>query len=82
MGGHQVLTWATRHPDRVAGAIALATSARLTTQALAFDVIGRNAILRDPNFQGGQYYDNGGAPTWGWRWRGCSGTSRTSRRRR
>ena len=57
MGGHQVLTWATRFPNQLEAAVALATSARLTAQALAFDVIGRNAILRDPQFHGGQYYD-------------------------
>ena len=57
MGGHVALTWATRLPDRVRGCIALATSPRLTSQALAFDVVGRNAILRDPDFHGGQYYD-------------------------
>ncbi len=57
MGGHTALTWATRLPDRVRGCIALATSPRLTSQALAFDVVGRNAILRDPDFHGGQYYD-------------------------
>ncbi|MEW6753837.1 MAG: homoserine O-acetyltransferase [Candidatus Latescibacterota bacterium] len=57
MGGHQVLTWATRFPDRVRGAMALATSPRLTTQALAFDVVGRNAILHDPHFHEGQYYE-------------------------
>jgi homoserine O-acetyltransferase len=56
MGGHQVLEWATQFPDLVETAVALATSARLTTQALAFDVIGRNAIIRDPNFRGGWYY--------------------------
>ena len=65
MGGHQVLTWTTRYPDRVAGAIALATSARLTTQALAFDVVGRNAIRRDTNFKGGQYLDKGTMPAAG-----------------
>ncbi|MCX7914825.1 MAG: homoserine O-acetyltransferase [Verrucomicrobiae bacterium] len=57
MGGHVAMTWAIRHPDRVRGCIAVATSARLTSQALAFDVVGRNAILRDPWFHGGQYYD-------------------------
>jgi homoserine O-acetyltransferase len=57
LGGHMVLTWATKHPDRVAGAIAVATSPRLTSQALAFDVVGRNAILRDPAYHHGQYYD-------------------------
>jgi homoserine O-acetyltransferase/O-succinyltransferase len=65
MGGHQVLTWATRYPGRVAGAVALATSARLTTQALAFDVVGRNAIRRDPNFRDGQYTNNGTVPAVG-----------------
>jgi homoserine O-acetyltransferase len=65
MGGHQVLTWATRYPDRLAGAVALATSSRLTTQALAFDVVGRNAIRRDPNFKGGQYFDKDAVPAVG-----------------
>jgi homoserine O-acetyltransferase len=55
-GGQQVLAWATRFPNQVEGAAALATSARLSAQALAFDVVGRNAILRDPQFHGGQYY--------------------------
>ena len=65
LGGHQALTWATRHPDRVQGVVALATSPRLTTQALAFDVVGRNAILRDPHFHGGQYYDKPNGPAVG-----------------
>ncbi len=62
LGGHQALTWATRFPERVRGVVALATSARLTSQALAFDVVGRNAILRDPHFHGGQYYDRPQGP--------------------
>jgi len=57
MGGHRVLHWATKHAGRVRGAVPIATSPRLTSQALAFDVVGRNAILRDPSFRGGQYYD-------------------------
>jgi len=61
LGGHQAITWAVRHPERVRGCVALATSARLTSQAVAFDVVGRNAIMHDPEFRGGQYYD-GGAP--------------------
>ncbi len=65
MGGHQALTWATRYPSRVAGAVGLATSARLTTQALAFDVVGRNAIRRDPNFKSGQYLDKDTMPAVG-----------------
>jgi homoserine O-acetyltransferase len=65
IGGHQVLTWATRHPDRLQGAVVLASSPRLTSQALAFDVVGRNAIRRDPYFHGGQYYDQPHGPAVG-----------------
>jgi homoserine O-acetyltransferase/O-succinyltransferase len=62
LGGHQAVAWALRHPACVRGVVALATSARLTSQALAFDVVGRNAILRDPHFHGGQYYDRPHGP--------------------
>jgi len=62
LGGHMTLDWAVRFPDRVAGAVALATSAQLTSQALAFDVVGRNAILRDPAYHNGQYYDKPEGP--------------------
>jgi len=62
VGGHQTLTWATRHPNRLRGAVVLATSPRLTSQALAFDVVGRNAIRRDPHYHGGQYYDQSHGP--------------------
>jgi homoserine O-acetyltransferase len=65
LGGHMVLRWATRFPARVAGAIAVATSPRLTSQAVAFDVVGRNAILRDPAYQAGQFYENGEGPAVG-----------------
>jgi homoserine O-acetyltransferase len=65
MGGHQVLTWAIRYPDRVAGAVTLASCARLTTQALAFDVVGRNAIRRDANYKDGQYVDKDTLPAAG-----------------
>jgi homoserine O-acetyltransferase len=62
LGGHMALDWAVRFPDRVAGVAAIATSSRLTSQALAFDVIGRNAILRDPLYRGGQFYDEEPGP--------------------
>jgi homoserine O-acetyltransferase len=58
LGGHQAITWATRYPGRVRGV-------RLTSQALAFDIVGRNAILRDPHFHGGQYYDRPHGPAVG-----------------
>jgi len=57
LGGHQALCWGAGHSDRVEGVIAVAASARLSSLALAFDIIGRNAITQDPNFNGGRYYD-------------------------
>ena len=62
LGGHQAQTWGIRHPEWVRGVAALATSARLNSQALAFDVVSRNAILRDPHFYGGEYYDQPHGP--------------------
>lgn len=62
MGGHQALLWGTRYPARVGGVVALATSPRLSSQSLAFDVIGRNAITRDPHYHGGRYYDKPDGP--------------------
>lgn len=65
LGGHQAMTWATKHPDRVQTCMALATSPRLTSQALAFDVIARNAIQTDPHFRSGQYYNQPTQPDTG-----------------
>lgn len=62
MGGMQAMAWATGHPDRVAGVALLATAHRLNAQALAFDVVARNAIIRDPDFAGGAYYDRAEKP--------------------
>ncbi len=57
MGGHQVLHWGCKISQRVCGLIVIATSPRLSSQALAFDVVARNAILQDKNFHNGQYYE-------------------------
>ena len=62
IGGHQALTWAAQLPDKAKGIMVLATSPRLTSQAIAFDVVGRNAIFRDPHYHGGQYYDKPKGP--------------------
>ena len=62
MGGHQVLQWATAYPGRLCSAVAIATSPRVSSQALAFDIVGRNAILHDPNFHDGQHYGEQGGP--------------------
>lgn len=59
MGGMQALAWARRYPERVRGAIPIATTWRLGAQAIAFNEVGRTAILGDPAFSGGDYYDCG-----------------------
>ena len=62
MGGFQALHWGACFPETIAAVIPIAASGRLSSQALAFDVVGRNAILRDPNFHNGQYYGKGTGP--------------------
>ena len=62
MGGMQALEWATRYPERVAAVFPIATTARLGAQGIAFDAVGRNAILRDENFREGTYYERGKYP--------------------
>lgn len=56
MGGMQVLQWAVAYPDMVRLAIPIATTARLSAQAIAFDAVGRQAIMADPNWNDGAYY--------------------------
>ncbi len=60
MGGMQVLQWAIEYPDFVKSAMPIATTAHLGAQSIAFDAVGRNAILADPNFAGGQYHQGRG----------------------
>lgn len=62
LGGHQAMVWATKHPACVRTCVAVATSPRLTSQALAFDVVARNAIQSDPHFAEGQYYGRANQP--------------------
>jgi homoserine O-acetyltransferase len=57
LGGNQALEWTVAYPELVAGCIPIATSASLTTQGIAFNEIGRQAIMADPNWRGGDYYD-------------------------
>jgi homoserine O-acetyltransferase len=56
MGGMQVLQWAIAYPECVDAALCIASTTRLNAQSIAFDAVGRNAILADANFKGGQYH--------------------------
>jgi homoserine O-acetyltransferase len=62
MGGMQALAWARRYPERVVSVVADATTWRLGPQAIAFNEVGRRAILEDPSFAGGDYYGKNAQP--------------------
>ena len=55
MGGFQVLEWSLRFPEMVRSAICIASAARLSTQAIAFNAVGRSAITHDSKWQQGNY---------------------------
>ena len=55
MGGMQVLQWASAYPQRVFAALPIATSARHSSQNIAFHEVGRQAIMADPDWRGGRY---------------------------
>jgi homoserine O-acetyltransferase len=58
MGGMQALEWATQHPDRVASAIALATTPRPSPMAISLNAVARWAIFNDPTWRKGEYKKN------------------------
>lgn len=62
MGGMQVLHWAVNHKDRVNTAIPIASTWRHSTQNIAFHEVGRQAIMADPNWQGGKYTETSERP--------------------
>ena len=56
MGGMQVLQWMVSYPERIRSAIPIATTLKHTPQQIAFNEVGRQAIMADPNWRRGDYY--------------------------
>jgi homoserine O-acetyltransferase len=62
MGGMQVLEWVTRQTKRVATAIPIATAPWHSAQNIAFHEVGRQAVMADPDWRGGNYHEAGVVP--------------------
>ncbi|MCF0215405.1 MAG: homoserine O-acetyltransferase [Fibrobacteraceae bacterium] len=60
MGGFQAMKWAIYYPDQVKRIIVIASSPRFSSQALGFEVVARDIITQDPNFNNGDYYNQAG----------------------
>jgi homoserine O-acetyltransferase len=58
MGGMQVLQWMVSYPDRIRAAIPIATTLKHTPQQIAFNEVGRQAIMGDPDWKNGNYYSS------------------------
>jgi homoserine O-acetyltransferase len=62
MGGMQTLQWAVAYPQRVFAALAVACSTRHSAQNIAFHELGRQAVMADPDWRGGRYYEDEAYP--------------------
>ena len=67
LGGMQAMQWALAYPERVRHVLAIATAPRLTAENIAFNDVARSAILTDPDFHGGNFYEHGVVPKRGLR---------------
>jgi homoserine O-acetyltransferase len=62
MGGMQVLEWAAAYPERLFSAVPIATASHHSAQNIAFHEVGRQAIMADPDWLGGDYLNQDGRP--------------------
>ncbi len=67
LGGMQALDWALRYPERLRLCVAIATAPNLSAQNIAFNEVARRAIITDPDFHGGHFYEHGTLPRRGLR---------------
>ena len=62
LGGMQAMQWAIDHPTKVRNAVVIAAAPKLSAQNIAFNEIARKAILTDPDFHNGHYYEHDAIP--------------------
>ncbi|QDL56545.1 homoserine O-acetyltransferase [Rhodoferax aquaticus] len=67
LGGMQALSWTLQYPDRVKHAVVVASAPNLTAENIAFNEVARRAIVTDPDFHGGHFYEHGTIPKRGLR---------------
>jgi homoserine O-acetyltransferase len=67
LGAMQALQWTLSYPDRVRHALVIAAAPKLSAQNIAFNEVARQAIMTDPDFHGGHYYEKGVVPARGLR---------------
>ena len=67
LGGMQALSWTLQYPERVAHAVVIASAPNLTAENIAFNEVARRAIVTDPDFFGGNFYEHGVVPKRGLR---------------
>jgi len=67
LGGMQALSWALQFPQRVRHAVVVASAPNLSAENIAFNEVARRAIVTDPDFHGGHFYDHGVLPRRGLR---------------
>ena len=67
LGGMQALSWSLRYPERLRHCIAVATAPNLSAQNIAFNEVARRAIITDPDFHAGHFYEHGTLPRRGLR---------------
>jgi homoserine O-acetyltransferase/O-succinyltransferase len=67
LGGMQALSWTLQYPHRVRHAVVVASAPNLTAENIAFNEVARRAIVTDPDFHGGHFYEHGVVPKRGLR---------------
>ncbi|SCK62278.1 homoserine O-acetyltransferase [Variovorax sp. HW608] len=67
LGGMQALSWTLQYPERVRHAVVIASAPSLTAQNIAFNEVARRAIVTDPDFHGGHFYEHSVIPQRGLR---------------